>query len=227
MKSFPLVSLLLLLLFSACSHPQNKEKRHPPRRVEVAPPPTYHTPLIVLDPGHGGEDHGTESSKHKYKEKEFTLATSQMLKRYLENRGHQVVMTRTTDIFIELKDRARFANERKPKLFISVHYNSAPSAEAHGIEVFYYKSEKDPKRSKESRLLADAVLKSMLQTTGAKSRGVKHGNFAVIRETNMTAILIEAGFLTNVQERTKLRDPTYQRHIAYGIAQGVTNYLNK
>ena len=182
----------------------------------AASPPLISTPcLIVVDPGHGGHDVGTQSvSKPRYQEKSFNLVTAKFVKNYLEQLGYQVAMTREEDRFLSLERRARFANEKKPALFV-----------AQGIEVFYYPSLSDKKRATKSRCLAQLVLKQLLMRTTAKSRGVKQGNFAVIRETQMAAILVESGFLTNESELQKIKEPTYLKKIAKGITDGIDNYL--
>jgi N-acetylmuramoyl-L-alanine amidase len=184
--------------------------------------------LIVIDAGHGGEDFGAHSNTlPHYQEKHLNLSTANLLQTYLSQLGYQTIMTRTDDHFIALDKRADFANEKNPDLFVSVHYNSAPSKEAEGIEVYFYRSEQDKKRTRESRLLAQCVLDDVLESTDAKSRGVKHGNFAVIRQTKMPAILIEGGFLTNDREMQKIKDPVYLKKLAWGIAQGIHSYLDK
>lgn len=184
-------------------------------------------PLIVIDPGHGGDDFGTYSLKPpRYKEKNLNLATAMMLRDVLQAKGYRTVMTRSSDIFIELDQRALFANEHNPALFVSLHYNSAPSKLAEGVEVYYFRSQTDKSRAAQSKLLADLVLKMVLQQTGAKSRGVKNGNFAVIRKTTMPAILIEGGFLTHEEEVVKLKDSEYLKKIAQGVAMGIERYLN-
>lgn len=199
----------------------------PPAPVVVRTPKPIAKPLIVIDAGHGGEDFGTKASTlPKCYEKNINLSTSQMLKNLLVQKGFQVVMTREDDTFVSLGDRAKFANQQKPVLFVSVHYNSAPSEKAAGVEVFYYNNEQDKTRSESSKKLAQAVLDHVLENTKAKSRGVKHGNLAVIRETNMPAILIEGGFLTNEAESQKLRDPSYQKSLAWGITQGIQEYIS-
>jgi len=183
--------------------------------------------IIVLDPGHGGEDTGTKSlTTPKYQEKFLTLSTSLLIKNYLQQMGYVVKMTRHKDIFIPLDKRSFFANTTEPALFVSVHYNSAPSKDAEGIEIFYYKNDENKARTKSSHRLADTVLKRMIQTTQAKSRGVKHGNFSVIRETKMPAILVEGGFLTNQSEMERIKDPEYLKKLAWGVAQGVDDYLS-
>lgn len=182
-------------------------------------------PLIVIDPGHGGKDIGTQSLKTpKYYEKNLTLSTSLALNQYLKLLGFKTVMTRDSDEFIELKDRALFANEKKPLLFVSVHFNSAPSKSAEGIEVYYYKSDTEKLRADKSKVLASKVLDGVLSYTKAKSRGVKHGNYLVIRETNMPAIIVEGGFMTNEEEMQKIRDGAYLKKLAWGIAQGIKKF---
>jgi len=149
------------------------------------------------------------------------------LNTFLMQQGYSTLMTRTDDTFIPLDKRAAFANEHEGTLFVSVHYNSAPSQEADGIEVFFYRSEENKNRTKEGRLLAKAVLEKTLMNTQAKSRGVKHGDFAVIRLTKMPAILIEGGFLTNDNEMLRIKDPAYLKRVAWGISQGITSYLEE
>jgi len=232
--------LLLMVALSACSyHPRDSVKkpssRPLPRKqpsddlvLREAPtePRTLQKKIIVIDPGHGGDDYGTRSaSKPKYHEKSLNLATALLLSEYLQKMGYQTFMTRSTDEFISLQKRAELANDREADLFISVHYNSAPAKEAEGVEIFYYKSDVDKSRSSESRQLATAILGQIIKLTEAKSRGVKHGNFAVIRETKMPAVLIEGGFLTNEEEMEKIKNPAYVRSLAWGIASGVQNYL--
>lgn len=191
----------------------------------VKPPLIIQKAFIILDPGHGGHDVGTQSiSKPRYQEKSLNLVTANFLKEYLQQLGYKVVMTRHKDKFISLERRAQFANELKPDMFVSIHYNSAPSAEAQGVEVFYFQSRENKQRTAKSKLLAQAVLKQVLEATGAKSRGVKQGNFAVIRQTEMPAILIEGGFVTNEEELQKLKDPLYLKKLAWGVAKGIEEY---
>ena len=243
---FRLSFLVLITFLSGCSyHPRDSVPRPSPRpSVEklapksfVIKPVPYETSkipevvdrpiLIVIDPGHGGDDFGTRSlSKPKYHEKSLNLTTALILKDYLQKMGYQTVMTRSEDEFIALQKRAELANDNGANLFVSVHYNSAPAKKADGVEVFYYKSAENGPRSQESSKLASSVLAQVTRLTNAKSRGVKHGNFAVIRETRMPAILIEGGFLTNEEEMEKIKDPMYVKKIAWGIAQGIRDYFN-
>jgi N-acetylmuramoyl-L-alanine amidase len=190
--------------------------------------PPFRRKLIVIDAGHGGEDLGTQSStKPLYNEKHLNLATAKMLDGFLRQMGYATVLTRSNDTFITLEKRADIANKLKCDLFIIVHYNSAPAKKAEGIEVFFYRDDKDKERAMHSKNAAQLVLNKIIENTEAKSRGVKHGDLSVIRNTKMPAILVEGGFLTNEEEMQRLKDPRYLKRIAWGIAQGVQMYLNQ
>ncbi|MCE5316807.1 MAG: N-acetylmuramoyl-L-alanine amidase [Parachlamydia sp.] len=236
-----------LLLLTSCGAPVYREVTPLPAptfpQTPPAPPPiasqeiayqekaTVTIPLnnrkvVLIDAGHGGEDFGARSlSTPRYQEKNLTLSTAKLLKTYLEQKGYAAIMTRSEDVFVPLDKRAKIANQLRPELFVSVHFNSAPSREAAGIEVYFYRSKEDQTRSKSSRLLAQAVMQKLGESTGAKSRGVKHGNFLVIRETEVPAILVEGGFLTNNDEMERIKDPAYLKKLAWGIAEGVQAYL--
>lgn len=179
-------------------------------------------PLIILDPGHGGTDEGAKVNT--FMEKKITLTTALLTKKHLEELGYRVVMTRTRDIYLPLPRRALIANKTKGSLFVSVHFNSSPSIEAQGIEIFYYDS-KEQWRTRASKRLADCILYQVVDQTEAISRGIKRGNFHVIRETDMPAVLVEGGFMTNKEERSKLRDRSYLNRLAIGIAQGIDKYM--
>lgn len=218
---------LLLLFFtsfflSGCTK-QRMIYSPPITKTPVPEQPLDKTEIIVIDAGHGGKDPGAISTRFDYEEKHLTLSTAHMVKAYLNSLGYKTVMTRSDDSYIPLSQRAEIANKQEGSLFVSIHYNSSPSESASGIEVFYYK-EGDVKRTKASKDLGEQVLERLVQHTGASTRGVKSENFAVIRKTTMPAILIEAGFLTNVEERKKLQDPHYRRFIAWGIARGIDQY---
>lgn len=181
--------------------------------------------LVVIDAGHGGKDLGANSDKRpRYEEKTFTLQTAKFLECYLQHLGYDTLMTRTADHFIGLSERAAFANKNGADYFVSVHYNAAPNKQAHGVEVYYFHSDKNKGRTQIAKNFAESTLNAILSQTCAKSRGVKHGNLAVLRETKMTAILVEGGFLTNDDELKRLKATPYLRKIARGIAQGIDRY---
>lgn len=181
-------------------------------------------PLVVLDAGHGGKDSGANFGN--FLEKRVNIITALLTKKHLEELGYRVIMTRCKDIFIPLSERVEIASQVKADIFISIHFNSSANRQAKGIEVYYYSSKPFP-RNRASQQLANYVLPRLIDQTGADSRGVKTGNFHVIRETVMPAVLVEGGFITNQQERQKMRQRKYLDQIALGIAEGIDNYFKK
>ncbi|MCP5469504.1 MAG: N-acetylmuramoyl-L-alanine amidase [Chlamydiales bacterium] len=222
-----LLRLLLILLCTACAHniPDQVSNIYEKPFKQVAP---QKEELIVIDAGHGGKDTGSASKYEGYEEKSLTLKTALLVRDYLQELGYKTVMTRQSDAYIPLSTRAEMANSIKANLFVSIHYNHCPSREPHGIEVFYYK-ETPPhsKRILESQDAGQVVASHIVKYTGLHSRGVKQGNLAVVRETHMPAILIEAGFLSNPHEREKIKDEHHQKALAWGIAKGIDHYLSK
>lgn len=177
-------------------------------------------PLIILDPGHGGKDEGAHIQA--LYEKKLTLRTCYLTKKHLQDLGYNVVMTRARDIYVSLPGRVEIANRRDNALFVSIHFNSSASPTAKGIEIYYHTV---GQRASHSKKLGSAILASLVKETACHSRGVRRGNFHVIRETTMPAVLVEAGFLTNPEERSEIAKQSYLDKIAKGIALGVDEYL--
>jgi N-acetylmuramoyl-L-alanine amidase len=182
-------------------------------------------PTVVIDVGHGGTDLGARGHYPYCEEKKICLLTARLVKQYLDQLGYHVVMTRNTDNFIPLPKRVEIASQARANIFVSVHFNSARSTDAHGVEVFFCDSKEDKKRAGASRKLADAILSKIIRRTSASSRGVKKGNFYVLRETEMPAVIVEGGFISNTEERILLKSRDYQEKIARGIADGVDQYF--
>ncbi|MDO7205327.1 N-acetylmuramoyl-L-alanine amidase [Paraclostridium bifermentans] len=130
-------------------------------------------------------------------------------------------MSRTSDEFISLGDRAKMANSYAPDVFVSIHQNSADATSANGIETYYHTNKSDHKP------YAQDVQTKAIGETNARNRGVKSANFAVLRETNMPAALFESGFITNQNESANLASSSYQDKLATGIANGVEKYLKE
>ena len=179
-------------------------------------------PTVVIDAGHGGTDRGAKGKNPYCEEKKLSLQTARLVKQYLDQLGYHVVMTRSTDAFISLPRRVEIANQSSCNIFVSVHFNSCPSSEVQGVEIFFCDG---GQRASSSKKLADAILTKVLKRTEAQSRGVKKGNFYVIRETEMPAVLVEGGFITNAEERVLLKTREYQEKLARGIADGIDNYF--
>lgn len=173
--------------------------------------------VIVLDPGHGGKDPGAAGDENK--EKELTLATAKKVKTKLEAAGAKVLMTRTGDTYPTLSDRVAFSKKNKADVFISIHFNSSSSSSANGIDTFYWTTYKNEKA------LATYVQEAVIDSTGLKNRGVRTGNFQVIRENNMQAILIELGFISNPDEEAIIETSKFQNNAAEGIVNGLEAYF--
>lgn len=235
-RTFHFLLLIPLFFLYGCSSYRPPEKEIafvPPTKSYSRAPlhqwPYEKRPLVMIDPGHGGKDNGTESkTPPQYQEKVLALQTAKLVRHYLQQLGYRTLMTREADVFIPLSERADMANKQKAHLFVSVHYNSASATTAEGVEVFYFKSEDQPNRSPASEEMGKEVLDSITTQTGARARGVKHAKFRVIRNTLMPAILVECGFLTHPEERLKiLQEPFYKQRLATGIAEGVDRFAQK
>lgn len=174
---------------------------------------------IVIDPGHGGEDPGATGASGLY-EKDFTLSLSKEIARALEKEPEiDVYMTREDDRFIssDESERPMFANDHDADLFLSIHGNTFETAEVTGTTTFYYWDS--------SRAFAETMHRHVLGATGFDDRGVLRGNFFVIREATMPAVLLEIGYLTNPEEERQMLDKPFQQSLARSITAGVKEYL--
>ncbi|WXR61145.1 N-acetylmuramoyl-L-alanine amidase [Peptostreptococcaceae bacterium AGR-M142] len=187
--------------------------------------------IIVIDAGHGGNDPGFPSKYSKsIFEKEINLKIAKKLESKLEKK-YKVHMIRTQDIKIDNYNRAKKANELEADIFISIHANSFEDQNVEGIEIFYdLEDEKEleygNQKQKDSKFLADFVLNDMVEESGANKRGVKKNHRIIVtRETNMPAILIETGFMSNSKEFTKLNTDLYQQKLVDGVEKGLENYF--
>lgn len=181
--------------------------------------------VIVIDAGHGGTDPGA-SSPNKVREKDLNLTMSLKLEAALKALGYNVVMTRSTDVSVGLYDRPEVANKINADIFISMHANSTTNSAVSGIEVLYCPATTGSKKTGDQYPLAKMVMDEILKATGGKERGViKRPDLVVLNRTNMPAILIETGFLSNANEEKLITNEDYQNKMIQGIVNGVGNYL--
>ena len=179
---------------------------------------------ICIDPGHGGKDPGAIGLSGTY-EKNIALAVAKKLAARLSP-ACQVVMTRTDDRRLganqkaDLSARTTLANREQANLFVSIHCNSAASAEATGIETFALAPGGEGER------LARSIQTELVRETKLADRGVKFANFAVLRKTAMPAVLVELGFISNPAEERLLRDPAWQEKAARAIAIGIMSHVD-
>ena len=172
---------------------------------------------VFVDAGHGGKDSG--ASGFGKNEATINLEIAKKVEQKLKAKNIQVKMSRERDdVFVPLGERAQLANNYGADVFVSIHQNSAqPSAS--GIETYYHDKKEMYKP------LASDIQTDIIKQTGAKNRGVKSSNLAVLRESNMPSALVENGFVTNRNEYNKLINQEYQDKLATGIVNGVEKYL--
>lgn len=197
---------------------------------------------IVLDPGHGGRDPGNMEGRRQ--EKQLTLSFAKELSELLTKAGFNVSLTRQSDRFIELPERASIARNRGADLFLCLHFNSAdgPGGSAvKGAETYCMTPARTSSTNArgegagagaypgnrfdaKNMLLAYQIQKAITEKSGAEDRGVKRARFQVLREVDMPAAYIEAGFMTNPADARRIYDPALRRQLAQAVVDGVLAY---
>ena len=168
---------------------------------------------VVIDAGHGGYDRGGIPGQ-RVSEKDMTLDVARRLQSVLTASGYRVVMTRDSDVFVPLGTRCAIANANPNAIFVSVHFNSATRSGASGIETYFY--------SRDSLSLASAIHHYVSGGAPSSNRGVRRRGYFVLRRTNMPAVLVECGFLTNPTEAAYAQNASYRQKLAEAIAAGVS-----
>ncbi len=196
--------------------------------------------VIFLDPGHGGKDPGAQYLG--LKEKDLNLQVSMQLKAKLESLGYKVIMSRSSDIDVDfITERSRMSNETNADMFLSIHFNATGhglDSGEDGIQTYMYqptgnipsvinkKWHDNPTRLKYSYKLGSYIHQSVLAATQAKDAGLLAKSFAVLRETNKPAILLELGYMDDSKESQKIRTKEYQQKLVDGIVQGIQQYYS-
>lgn len=173
---------------------------------------------VFIDPGHGGNDPGAIGKRHGLQEKDIALSAGFKVGESLKRHGIDVCYTRTTDTFVELTERANLANKAGADIFVSIHCNSASDSGAQGVETYSYLG------SSKGTILAKCIQDSIIRSGAyTKNRGIKTANFAVLRQTNMPAALVEMGFISNKEDAEILKNK--QNELAESIAKGILDYV--
>ncbi|WP_342543423.1 SH3 domain-containing protein [Paenisporosarcina sp. FSL H8-0542] len=172
---------------------------------------------IVVDPGHGGNDHGTTGARGT-DEKGITLRTSELLASKLQSAGANVVMTRDSDVYVDLRKRVAIGHQLAADAFISVHYDATDSSAINGFTTYYMHGYQ--------KGLAQSVHRSLGNTISLRDRGAQPGNYLVLRENRQQAILIELGFLSNPSEERAVTTEQFREQASLGIYNGVVNYFD-
>ncbi len=195
----------------------------------------YDKRIVIIDPGHGGEDCGA-IGKDGTLEKDINLGIALEMGELLAERGYAVIFTRTEDKLLyqpeenikglrkisDLKNRCKIAAEYPDALFVSIHTNSFGDSRYSGLQVYYSASE----RSDRLATLIQSEVRDSLQNEN--NRKIKKGDgIYVLENTRNTAVLIECGFLSNDGECKKLSEKEYQKQLSFSIVCGIIKYIEE
>lgn len=195
-------------------------------------------PVVMIDPGHGGADGGMV--RNGLIEKDWTLKVGLALAAELKRRGHEVVLTRETDVTVPLEERPFLANATPLVALLSIHFN-AGTPDAVGVETWYSWPKKPEVMARlhniegiplpgvmpdDGQRMAQAVQLAVTRKTGARDRGIKNReDLAMTSRTVCPSVLIECGFLSNGTESRRIQDAAYRRKLVQGIADGYEAWL--
>lgn len=184
--------------------------------------------VIILDAGHGGWDPGKTGMQGE-DEKNINLSVMTKLQQYLEQSGAIVMVTRTTDEALgsgkrtDMAERKKIANENNGDILVSIHQNAFPSERAKGAQVFYHKTSEDGKR------LAELVQESLRTYVDEENtrQAKQNSDYYILRTTEIPAVIVECGFLSNAGEEQLLNQEAYQDQLAWAIYLGILEYFSQ
>lgn len=203
--------------------------------------------IVVLDPGHGGDDPGAPGPGGT-QEKKLALDIAKRVRTRLQKAGVVVYMTRDRDRTTALDERVQRAAKWGADLFVSIHLNSSANRSVSGVETYLYPAagfpstcdaENGSARSRRSGAvtanrwdaanlaLAHYLHKGLLSCVRAEDRGIRRARYFVIRNTACPSVLVECGFLSNRQEGSRLLTEAGREDIAEGLARGILTYTTR
>lgn len=187
---------------------------------------------VVLDAGHGGFDSGKVGINGTL-EKDINLSISKKLEKLLKLADVNVIMTRTNDKSLseagsshqkrqDMQNRADAINAACADCVISIHQNSYPEESIHGAQVFYYTSSESGKK------LASLLQQELILKADPSNHRTEKSNdsYYLLKNSSSPMVIVECGFLSNMEESKKLADDTYQQKLAWAIHLGILQYLN-
>ncbi|MCJ8006937.1 N-acetylmuramoyl-L-alanine amidase [Lederbergia wuyishanensis] len=172
---------------------------------------------IVIDPGHGGRDEGAAGANGTL-EKDLTMKAALLLSEKLKEAGFNVVLTRSSDAYVSLQDRAELAYIRNADVFISLHFDSIEDSTVHGHTTYYY-------YDKEVEI-AEMIHNQISNVIQLSDRGVRFGDYYVLRENRQPSILLELGYLSNPSEEEVIKTHSYMEKITDAIEKGIVQYYS-
>src|SRR5215470_6035859 len=236
-----LSGLLLMTASFVWMQLRQTERTKPPVEPRTAQPSAAPSPftVVVLDPGHGGQDSGAMCGG--LLEKDLTLDVARRIDRLLDSEGVATLMTRVGDTYVSLADRAAFANRVRNCIFVSIHFNEDNQPVASGVETYYAAHQitagsflaswlpflwrpLSNSPNAESQNLAELIQEAVVARTGTVDRGTQARQFFVIASVTSPAVLVEGGFLTNKEDISKLATEDYRDQIAAAVTDGILRY---
>lgn len=170
---------------------------------------------IVLDPGHGGSDQGASSNTKKHStEKVYTLKTAKELKTLLEKEGATVNMTRSSDTYVSLDDR-----NIKGDAYISIHNDSLKSSKANGTTVYWFKDNQ--------KVLAETLNAYIQKKALLTNKGARQENFQVLRQTDVPAVLLELGYISNPTDENMITNQLHRHIVEQAVVDGLSAYFSE
>lgn len=174
--------------------------------------------VFVIDPGHGGESGDDEKGPTGLREKAVNLYIAKKLAEYLENSGADVKLTRYKDEDVSLVRRVEFINSIRPNFVIIIHQNSFFALGVSGTEVYYYRGDSEGEK------LSRTVLENIVKALGTTNRGSRNADFYMLRESKVSAIVVESMYISNSEEERRLKEDPVKDEIARSIYRGIMDY---
>ena len=218
--------MVLLLLIGAIIASKGLSEYVTSEKVEKG------TKTVVLDAGHGSEDPGKIGINNVLEKDYVNLKISKKVQKRLIEQGIHVVMTREDDDgfynesesnkkIADMKKRVALINETKPDIAVSIHQNSYHEESIKGAQVFYYTHSKEGER-------AATVMQEALKVLDInnKRQAKENSTYYMLKRTEVPTIIVECGFLSNVEEAEKLKNEEYQDKVAEAICAGIIKWLD-
>ncbi len=182
-------------------------------------------PKICIDPGHGGSDPGAVGNG--LYEKNLNLDTALKMKDWFNldtqdaagGYDWQILMTRSSDVYVSLAARTSYANSNNVDRFFSIHHDANTSTSANGSTTYLYLTV-----SSTTQDLGNKTHAELIDHGGLSDRGVRNANFHVLRETSMPAVLTEDGFITNASDAGYISDPAWQSEVSKGFLHALQRH---
>ncbi|RKD31334.1 stage II sporulation protein D [Thermohalobacter berrensis] len=175
--------------------------------------------IIMIDPGHGGDECKDLVGVKGLREKDVVLKVGKKMKKYLQQLGATVYLTREKDEYVSLGKRAELANNMRPNFFISLHLNSFPNPSIHGCEIYYYRGDYD------SEVLSKFIINNLEEKLGIVNRGTKTAELFLLREVGVSSLQIDLDYITNPEQEEKMKDDNYLDEMAKAIVSGIKDYF--